>query len=142
MTRIQILAVSFSLALLAFVVDMIRRRRLLERYSLPWLLTVGVLVILSAWPRLLDRVAPLLGIAYPPAVLFLGGLFLLVLLCLHFSLAISRLSERNRVLAQRLALLEEREACGGKPGAGRRLDPGEGGAYNDRDRGERGGRGC
>lgn len=106
MIRLQVLSLTLSLGLAAFVVEMVRRRRLLERYSLLWLLGAGVLVLFSSSPGLMDRVAPLLGVSYPPAVLFLGGLFLLVLLCLHFSLAISRLTEQNRVLAQQLARLE------------------------------------
>lgn len=108
MMRVQMLALASSLVLLLFVVEMVRRKRLLERYSLLWLAGGLVLVVLSASPRLLDRLAPFLGFAYPPAALFLGGFFLLVLLSLHFSLAISKLSDRNRILAQRVALLEEK----------------------------------
>ncbi|MBI5014208.1 MAG: DUF2304 domain-containing protein [Deltaproteobacteria bacterium] len=104
MTRIQIIAVAASVSLLLFVIDMIRRRKLLEKYALLWILGGAGLLVLSAWPGVLDRVAPIVGISYPPAVLFLGGLFLLILLVLHFSLAVSKLSEQNRTLAQRFAL--------------------------------------
>lgn len=106
MIRIQLVSLVLSGALLLFVVEMVRRGRLLEQYSLLWILGALSLVVLSASPRLLDRVAPLLGIAYAPAALFLGGIFLLVLLALHFSLVVSKLTEQNRILAQKLALRE------------------------------------
>jgi len=106
MIRIQALSISISISLLIFIVEMVRRKRLKEQYSLLWIFGVIGLVSLSTWPGLLDKVAPILGIAYPPAVLFLGGVFLMLILSLHFSLAISRLSDENRILAQKLARLE------------------------------------
>lgn len=106
MIRIQLFSFLASMALLVFIVEMVRRKRLKEQYSLLWIFGAIGLVLLSAWPGLLDKLAPLCGIAYPPAVLFLGGLFLLVLLSLHFSMVISRLSEQNRILAQKLAVIE------------------------------------
>ncbi len=112
MIRIQIVSLALSLCLLLFVVEMVRRQRLLERYSLLWIAGSTALLLLSSSPRTLDRVAPLLGISYPPAALFLGGLFLLALLALHFSLVISKLTEQNRILAQRLALIEEERRRG------------------------------
>lgn len=109
MIRIQLLSLVISTGLLVFVIEMVRREKLLEQYSLLWILGSGVLLALSASPRLLDRVAPLLGISYAPAALFLGGIFLLVLLSLHFSLVVSKLSKQNRILAQKLARLEEEQ---------------------------------
>jgi hypothetical protein len=114
MIRIQIVSFTLALVLFFFVLELVRRQKLLEKYSLPWLAGALALVGFSVSPRLMDRVAPLLGIAYPPAALFLGGMFLLVLVALHFSQVISVLTEQNRVLAQRLALLEaERKEAGG-----------------------------
>ena len=106
MARAQIPALVVSLCLLPFVLERVRRKRLQEQYSLLWIAGSLGLLVLSAWPGLLDRTAPVLGIAYPPAALFLGGLFLLVLLCLHFSLAISKLARQNRILAQKLGRME------------------------------------
>ena len=62
--------------------------------------------------------ASTLGVAYPPNALFLIAFGFVLVLLLHFSLAVSRLSDQTKVLAQRLALLEERLSRG-KP-AGRR----------------------
>ena len=98
-----------SLTLVLVVLDLIRRRRLRERYALLWLLTGIVLVILSAWRGGLNTIAGWLGVrGYPPAVLFAVGLMFVILVLLHYSTVISRLADQNVVLAQKLALLEAR----------------------------------
>jgi Uncharacterized conserved protein (DUF2304) len=89
------------------VLELVRGRRLKERYALLWLATGVVLLVLSAWRGGLNTVAGWLGVTgYPPAVLFaVATLFILVVL-LHYSTVVSKLSDQNVILAQRLALLE------------------------------------
>ena len=96
-----------SFLLVLVVLELIRSKRLRERYALLWLATGIALTILSAWRDGLNTIAGWLGVrSYPPAVLFaVGGLFVLAVL-LHYSTVISRLSDQNVLLAQRLALLE------------------------------------
>ena len=107
--KVSIAATIVSLLLVLVVFELIRSRRLRERYALLWLLTGGVLVVLSAWRSGLNTIAGWLGVrGYPPAVLFAVGLMFVILVLLHYSTVISRLSDQNVVLAQRLALLEER----------------------------------
>jgi hypothetical protein len=108
---VSLVGVLASLALLAVIFELIRSRRLRERYALLWLLTGLVLLGLSAWRDGLNTIAGWVGVTgYPPAVLFaVGTLFILVVL-LHYSTVISRLSDQNVVLAQRLALLEAKLA--------------------------------
>jgi hypothetical protein len=107
-TRLQLLAVVASGLLFLGVLELVRRRRFLERYALLWLLSASVLLALSIWQGLLADLAKLVGIAYPPNALFLVAFGFVLLLLLHFSLAVSKLSDQSKVLAQRLALLEER----------------------------------
>ncbi len=91
------------------MLELVRQRRFLERYALLWLFSALVLLGLAIWRDALEAIADALGIIYPPNALFvIAGGFVLVLL-LHFSLAVSRLSEQSKVLAQRQALLEERQ---------------------------------
>jgi hypothetical protein len=105
--KVSIAATIASLVLVLVVFELIRSRRLRERYALLWLLTGIVLVILSAWRGGLNTIAGWLGVrGYPPAVLFAVGLLFVILVLLHYSTVISRLSDQNVVLAQRLALLE------------------------------------
>jgi hypothetical protein len=106
--KVSLAATAASLILLLVVFELIRSRRLRERYALLWLLTGVVLVVLSAWRGGLNTIAGWLGVrGYPPAVLFAVGLLFVILVLLHYSTVISRLSDQNVVLAQRLALLEE-----------------------------------
>jgi hypothetical protein len=107
--KISIAATLASLVLIVVVFELIRSRRLRERYALLWLLTGVVLVVLSAWRGGLNTIAGWLGVrGYPPAVLFAVGLLFVILVLLHYSTVISRLTDQNVILAQRLALLEGR----------------------------------
>lgn len=106
-----------SLVLLGIVLELIRSRRLRERYALLWLVTGVVMLVLSAWRDALDTFADWAGVTgYPPAVLFAVGLFFIIVVLLHYSTVISKLADENAILAQRLALLEtevkEREGAG------------------------------
>jgi hypothetical protein len=105
--KVSFAATAVSLVLVLVVFELIRTRRLRERYALLWLLTGIVLVVLSAWRGGLNTIAGWVGVrGYPPAVLFAVGLLFVILVLLHYSTVISRLSDENVILAQRLALLE------------------------------------
>ena len=115
---ISIAATAASVVLLLVVFELIRSRRLRERYALLWLATGVVLVVLSAWRGGLNTIARWLGVStYPPAVLFAVGLLFVILVLLHYSTVLSRLSDQSTTLAQRLALLEAKldEVGAGKP---------------------------
>jgi hypothetical protein len=110
--RIQIVAIVAAGGLILVLLELVRRRSLLERYALLWLFSALVLLALAVWRDLLEQVASALGVAYPPNALFLIAFGFVLVLLLHFSLAVSRLSDQTKVLAQRLALLEERVGGG------------------------------
>jgi hypothetical protein len=106
--RVSIAASVAAIVLLLVVFELIRSRRLQEQYALLWLLTGVVLLIASLWRGALGWAAGLVGIAYPPSALFVIAAFFILLVLLHYSTVISKLSDQNRILAQRLALLESR----------------------------------
>ena len=113
------LAVSITGAIASFmlvliVLELIRSRRLRERYALLWLVTGLVLTALSLWRGGLNTMARWVGVrSYPPAVLFAVGILFIIAVLLHYSTVISRLSDQNVMLAQRLALLETELREGG-----------------------------
>jgi hypothetical protein len=107
-SRIQILTVCVAALLLVGVIELVRRRWLLERYSLLWLLASLVLLGLASWRGALDRIAQEIGVAYPPNALFIVAFGFVLWMLLHFSVAVSRLTDQSKILSQRLALLEER----------------------------------
>ena len=107
-SRLTLVAALAVLLVLGAIIELIRRHRLQERYALLWIVTGSVMLVLALWRGALHTFAELVGIAYPPSALFMvAGLFVFVVL-LHYSTVLSRLSEQNKTLAQRLALLEER----------------------------------
>jgi hypothetical protein len=106
--RISIVAAVAAFLLLVVIFELIRSRRLQERYAILWLVTGAVILVLSIWRSALGQLSDLIGIAYPPTALFILGSFFILLVLLHYSTVISRLSDQNRILAQRLALLEGR----------------------------------
>jgi cell division protein FtsW (lipid II flippase) len=107
--KVSIVAALASLILLMIVFELIRSRRLRERYALLWLLTGVVLLVLSVWRGGLNTIARWVGVqTYPPAVLFAVGTLFILAVLLHYSTVISKLSDQNSILAQRVALLEEK----------------------------------
>lgn len=108
MDRIQLVSVGAATMLLLVVLELVRRRRLLERYALLWLLAALVVLVLALWRGALVELAHLFGIVSAPNALFFIALGFVLLLLLHFSAALSRLSDQSKVLAQRLALLDAR----------------------------------
>ena len=104
--RVSIAAALAAVILLLVILELIRSRRLQERYALLWLLTGVVIFVLAVWRSLLGKASDLVGIAYPPSALFILAAFFILLVLLHYSTVISRLSEQNTILAQRLAILE------------------------------------
>src|SRR5947199_6726124 len=109
-THIRIVAIGATLVLLLVVLELVRRRRLLERYALVWLGSTIVLLGLGIWQGLLGKLADAIGVVYAPNALFVIAFGFVLLLLLHFSTAVSRLTDQTKVLAQRLALTEQRQA--------------------------------
>ena len=106
--KVAIAGAVASVLLLLVILELIRSRRLRERYALLWLLTGTCLLALSLWRQGLNTMAGWIGVqTYPPAVLFAVGVLFILAVLLHYSTVISRLSDQNVLLAQRVALLEE-----------------------------------
>jgi hypothetical protein len=108
MDIVKAIAVTVSVSIFIVIIELIRRNRLKERYSLIWLAASAVLMVFSLWRGLLHFIAQSLGIYYPPSFLFLLAILFLLALLLHFSVILSSLSEKNKRLAQEVALLKEK----------------------------------
>ena len=106
--RIQAVSIIAAVVILAAILELVRRRRLMERYALLWLGCSAVLLGLSVWKGALNQFANAIGIYYAPSAFFVVALAAILLLLLHFSLVISRLADQSKVLAQKLAALQLR----------------------------------
>jgi hypothetical protein len=101
----QYIAIVVSIGLFLYILFLVRNKKIKEEYSLLWLFSSIVFIIFSIWREGLEFFAKLMGIAYPPAALFLILLLAIFLILIEFSINISKLSEKNKILAQELALL-------------------------------------
>jgi hypothetical protein len=105
--RAMMFGILSAAVMLAFVVELVRRRKLREEYSLLWLATALVLLVLASSRPILDTLAVTIGIFYPPSALFLVAIVFMLLMLLHFSTVLTRLTQENKEIAQQMALLRE-----------------------------------
>jgi len=103
--RAHAVLVIAALITMVFVLRLVRRRDLRGKYSLLWLATGTVFLVLAIVPGLLDWIADRLGVGYAPAILFGLAIVFLLLVLVHLSWELTRLEDRTRVLAEDLALL-------------------------------------
>ena len=97
-----------ALITLTFMVELLRRRRLREKYAALWI-TVAVLVMVTvAFPRVLERIASLVGVTVPINLVFFVALLLLLVVCVQLSAEISKLELETQTLAEEAALLRNR----------------------------------
>jgi hypothetical protein len=107
-TRTYLLVVVAAIVGLALILRQVRRGRLRAKYVLIWVGAALVVVPFAVVPGLLDDTAALLGIAYGPTLLLVGGLVFFAALSLHFSSELTRMEERTRVLAEEIAMMRHR----------------------------------
>ena len=103
---IQIIAISGSVLFIIFIIELIRKKKIREEYSLLWLFFGIVFLIISIWRASLDYIAAMLGIVYAPAAIFLILIIAIISILIHYSLVISRLTENFKNLTQTIGLLE------------------------------------
>jgi hypothetical protein len=98
--------IGLAVVVCGLVFELVRRKRLMERYAILWLFAVATILLLALWQGLLTQVSHAVGIYYPPSALFAVAFVFVLAMLVHFSITLSRLSDQNKVLAQRVALLE------------------------------------
>ena len=138
--RVMIFGFLMALALLLFVLELVRRRRLREELALLWLATALVVMVLSLSRAALAQLAELLGIFTPTSALFLVAILFVLFMLLHVCTLLSRLMQDNKALAQRLALLQrdQEDLAGAVADNSERAENGrESGGAPDEDQDER-----
>jgi hypothetical protein len=104
--RVRIAAVIVTAIMLGIVLELVRRRRLVERYALLWMTVALALLVLAIWNQLLSTASNAIGIDVPANALFIAAFAVAFLLLLHFSVVTTRLSEETKILAQEVARLD------------------------------------
>ena len=113
----RIIAVGGSIAMLALVVELVRRRRLKEEYSVLWIVTALILLLLSSWYGLLEWITQAMGAVLPTSTLFFAGLIFVIAMLLHFSVRVSQLERTVTTLVQELGIITVEEAPEPEPAA-------------------------
>lgn len=104
--RIEV--VILAVVVCALIFELVRRRRLMERYAILWLVAGVTVLVIGLWKGLLTTLSHAAGIYYAPSALFAVAFLFVLVLLVHFSMTVSRLSDQNKILAQRLAILQQR----------------------------------
>ena len=105
LSRTQVIVALGAVALALFVLELVRRRKLSEEYSLLWVVSTIALAVLGFSTPLLEWVTGLLGMMGAASTVFAAGLAFVVAMLLYQSVKISRLGQENHMLARELALL-------------------------------------
>jgi len=124
-TGVRIAAVVATAFMLGMVLELVRRRRLVERYALVWMVIAAALLLIAVWPGPLHLATHILGIKLQANTLFLAAFGVAFLMLLNFSVITTRLSEETQILAQEVARLDHElrvrdraEANGDQPAEG------------------------
>ena len=98
----------FGLGVVLFFVifELVRRRRFREELSIAWFAVAIVFMASTFADRIIDPLAKMIGIGYPPALVFAWIIFCLILALLYFSSVISDLKGKIKELSQKIALME------------------------------------
>jgi hypothetical protein len=120
LSRTQVITAVGAVLLVLYVLDLVRRRRLSEEYSLLWVVSTVVVAVLGFSTPVLVWVSRRLGIVQENSTVFAFGLAFSVAMLLHLSVRLSRLGQENQALSRELALLRdqlEESRAGGPPAA-------------------------
>jgi hypothetical protein len=101
----NIAAFVLALVIVGLVAEMLRRKKLREKYAIWWLVVGVATLILAAFPQLLVFVAQIAGIQLPSNLLFILSILMLLGVCLHLSWEISVVEDETRALAEEVAIL-------------------------------------
>jgi hypothetical protein len=104
--RIQVISILICIFLVAYVFELVRRKHLSEEYSMGWLVTGTLMLILSVSDDAIRMVSGLVGATLFTSTLFFFGLLFLMIICLHFSIRISALTQQLRTLTQHVGILD------------------------------------
>ena len=103
--RTRVFVFLAGLAILLFILNLVRKKELREQYALLWIVAAVVLCLAAVFIQGIERLSHLVGIYYPPAFLFLIAILMILLLQFHFSTVISNLKEQNKALIQDVGIL-------------------------------------
>ena len=106
MIKMQIISLVFSVFILYIIFEMVRKKKIKEEYSILWFGIGFIFLLISAFPGVIDKLGNLFGIAYAPTLILLLLIAFILVVLIHFSVVLSKLSEKNKDLIQEVGLLK------------------------------------
>lgn len=103
--RQKIVAIFIAVSIFILIFELVRRRKLREEYSWLWLMTGAILIVLVIWYGLLIKITNFIGAVIPLSTLFFLAIIFLMLVCLQFSVKVSKLMDQVKNLSQELAIM-------------------------------------
>lgn len=104
--RAEIFLITIGILFSFFIIRQLKKKRLDEKYTVFWFLIALLLITLPMLSPIIDKIAFLFGFKYPPTLIFLIVILILIVKLLHYSMELSRLSKQNQMIAQKLAIQE------------------------------------
>ncbi|WP_266369191.1 DUF2304 domain-containing protein [Tellurirhabdus rosea] len=105
--KIQIISVIGALGFLAMIARLIVRGKLREEYAIVWIICTAILTVFSIWRKGLEEISLLLGVFYPPSLIFLAAIFAIIVFLVHLSVVNSRMQSEIKVLTHEVAFLKQ-----------------------------------
>jgi hypothetical protein len=102
----RIFALVIGIGIFVAIIEMVRRRKLGEEYSFLWLIIGLGIIVLVLWQDLLEWLTHLIGAIAQTTTIFIFGLVIVILINLHYSVKITKLSRQVKELAQQIAILK------------------------------------
>lgn len=106
--RLKILALAAIFGLMVLIVNLVRKKKLKEEYAFLWMVISLISIVLMLWFRVIIFFSYLFGILSPNNTIFFFAILFLVIICLHFSVKISTLTNQVKILIQENALIQNR----------------------------------
>lgn len=94
-----------SVLIFVMVFAQVRNQKMKEKYAALWLVISAIIIVVALFPRLLFSLAELTGVVVPVNLLFLLAITMLIGVCLHLTLEVSKLADETRALAEEVAIL-------------------------------------
>jgi len=103
--KIQILSIIGALGFMFMIIRLIIKGKLREEYSIIWIICTIILIVFSIWRRGLEQISLMLGVFYPPSLIFLAAIFAIIIFLVHLSIVISQMQQSIKGLTHELAFL-------------------------------------
>lgn len=101
-------AIVFSIVLILFIINLVKKSKLDEKYSILWLLASFIILIVSIFPDIITKVANKFNVFYPPTLMLLFAILVLIAYTIHISVVITKQNKMIVKLTQELGILKEK----------------------------------